>query len=260
MRRLRASIGSVLARRRGTAREGSKGQRAWWMLACISTLGLVATFASTSAQKAPDNSSQGLFLVARRDMTDPLFEKSVVLMLPVKGTSLLVGLIVNKPTKMPLHDLFPDSPALPKRDATAYFGGPVEVEARSALFRSSSAPKNSTRVFGDVYVTFDPATIATQVESLQQAPKLRVFVGRAQWAPEQLEDETDEGAWYSLRGDADPIFDPDGESAWRALLGRAEPRPFVERRSPFDLHRSAPAESFGFFLHLPRPITHTVGS
>src|SRR5271157_4558372 len=39
-----------------------------------------------------------LFLVARRSILDPVFERSVVLMLPLKGDPLIVGLIVNKPT------------------------------------------------------------------------------------------------------------------------------------------------------------------
>jgi len=243
---LSASIGNVFARRVKTALLGGTGSRAWGLAAgVLAALGLLAGIGGTAAQKAQDSGNQGLFLVARRDMSDPLFQKSIVLMLPIKGTSLLVGLIVNRPTRVPLGDLFPDSPALPKRDATAYFGGPVEVAARSALFRSATTPKNATRVFGDVYVTFDPATIATEVESLQQAPKLRVFVGRSQWAPAQLEDETDEGAWYSLRADADPIFDPDGEGAWRTLLARAEPRPLVEREFPFRLFCDLRAEDCG---------------
>ena len=260
---LGASIGSVTDRGVVVPPRGSKGWHGWGLAAGVFlAMGLLTLLSGAVAQKAPDSADQGLYLVARRDMTDALFDKSVVLMLPIKGAPLLVGLIVNKPTRVPLHDLFPDT-SLPKRDASAYFGGPVEVAARSALFRSATAPKNAIKVFGDVYVTFDPATIAARVESLQQAPQTRVFVGRAQWAPTQLEDETTEGSWYSLRADADAIFDPDGEGAWRKMLGRVEPRPFVERESPFHLlcqlragacdpyqaHSVAPLGSAALFLH-----------
>ncbi len=168
-------------------------------------------------------------------MPDPLFAKTIVLMLPVKGAPGIVGLIVNKPTKVPMHDLYTDSPALKKRDATVYFGGPVDVEvsATSAIFRSAAPPKDATQVFGDVYVSFDPDTIAALVENVQQVPSLRVFLGRSEWAPEQLQNEIARGAWYSVRSGPDSIFGKFPEAAWRALLEQAEPRPLTEYQPPF---------------------------
>jgi len=207
-------------------------------------LAVLPGIAGTGAQEKQGAASQGLFLVARRDMPDPLFAKTIVLMLPVKGAPLIVGLIVNKPTKVPMHDLFTDSPALQKRDATAYFGGPVDVEvsATSAIFRSAAPPKDATQVFGDVYVSFDPDTIAALVENVQQVSSLRVFLGRSQWAPDQLKNEMARGGWYSVRSGADSIFGKFPEAAWRTLLEQAEPRPLTEYLPPF-LPPSSPASS-----------------
>jgi putative transcriptional regulator len=225
MRRSSASIAGVLAR---------SGRQAWkysWSLAAVLfLLGLLPDITDRAAEEKQGNDSQGHFLVARRELSDPLFEKSVVLMIPTKGTPLLVGLIVNRPTRVPLHDLFEDSPALQKRDATAYFGGPVDVEigAQSALFRSKTPPKSAVPVFGDVYVSFDPDIIATLVADPEQASTLRVFLGRAQWAPIQLENEMTKGAWYSVRGSADSIFAKFPEAVWRSLLDQAEPRPVAQ--------------------------------
>jgi putative transcriptional regulator len=201
----------------------------------VFALALLPGIAGTGAQEKPSVASQGLFLVARPEMPDPLFAKTIVLMLPVKGVPGIVGLIVNKPTKVPMHDLYTDSPALEKRDATAYFGGPVDVEvsATSAIFRSAAPPKDATQVFGDVYVSFDPDTIAALVENVQQVSTLRVFLGRSEWAPEQLQNEIARGAWYSVRSGADSIFGKFPEAAWRALLEQAEPRPLTEYQPPF---------------------------
>jgi putative transcriptional regulator len=205
--------------------------------AAILLLSLLPSVTDRGAEEKQGSDSQGRFLVARRELSDPLFEKSVVLMLPTKGSPLLVGLIVNRPTRVPLHDLFEDSPALQKSDAMAYFGGPVDVEigARSALFRSKTPPKSAISVFGDVYVCFDPDTIATLLEDSQQASTVRVFLGRAQWAPAQLENEMARGAWYSVRGSADPIFGKFPEAVWRGLLDEAEPKPLVENEPPLRL-------------------------
>jgi putative transcriptional regulator len=227
------SIGTLPSHRDTRASLGTRHPRRWQLAAAILTLGLTAGITGTAGQKPQDSSRQGLFLVARRDLSDPLFEKSVVLMLPIKGTPLLVGLIINRPTRVPLHDLFADSPALQKRDATAYFGGPVGVEvgALSALFRSATPPKDATLVFGDVFVSFDHSTIAALVGNFQQASTLRVFLGRAQWAPEQLENEMAKGGWYSVGSGADPIFSKLPEDAWLMLLDQAE-RPLVEYDPP----------------------------
>lgn len=175
--------------------------------------------------------SQGQFLVASRGLGDPLFEKSVVLMLPIKEEGLLlVGIIVNKPSKIKVSELFPDSPGIEANESMVYFGGPVDagVGARSAIFRSKTPRDKAIQVFGDVYVTFDPGVILALAENQQQAANVRVFVGRAQWAPEQFQGEVAAGAWHSLRGGADSIFTTLPEMLWPALIERSEPKPMVK--------------------------------
>ena len=168
-------------------------------------------------------------LVASRNLPDPFFQKSVILMLPFKEDQLLVGLIINKPSKVKVRDLFPNSPELQKLETMAYFGGPVdaEVAVRSAIFRSKTPPSKATLVFGDVYVSFDPDAIVALAQNPQQAATLRIFVGRAQWAPQQFEGEVALGAWHSLRGDADSIFTTLPEMLWPRLIEQAEPKSLV---------------------------------
>src|SRR5689334_22694437 len=143
----------------------------------------------TGSSDAPSAKPQSQLIVASRGLPDPFFQKSVVLMLPFKEGPLLVGLIINKPSKIKVRDLFPNSPELQKLDTMAYFGGPVDAEVgvRSAIFRSKTPPSKATLVFGDVYVSFDPDAIAALAQNPQQASTLRVFVGRAQWDPQQFE-------------------------------------------------------------------------
>jgi len=236
MRRWSARIVGFLERGEAASRR-TKCLAGGRVAAAVLLLGLVPGITDRATQEKPDTGSQGNFLVARRELLDPFFEKSVVLMLPTKGAPLLVGLIVNRPTRVPLRDLFADSPALQKVDTTAYFGGPVDVEvgARSAIFRSKTPPKNENiiPVFGDVYVSFDPDTIVALLQDTQQGATVRVFLGRSQWAPAQLENEITKGAWYSVHGNSDPIFGKFPEAVWRSLLDQAEPRPVVKNEAPF---------------------------
>jgi putative transcriptional regulator len=201
---------------------------------------LAAALTSGSRQKTPPQEppkpkAQGQFIVAGRDLPDPSFHDSVVLMLPFKEQGLLVGLIINKPLKLKLSNVFPDSPELQKNQAAAYFGGPVDFEAvaRSAVFRSKTPPKNAIPVFGDVYVTFDSTEMATLAGDAQQASTLRVFLGRAQWDPGQFEGEVARGSWFSQPATADSVFNGFPESLWRALIDKADPSPVVQDRPPF---------------------------
>jgi len=206
-----------------------------FLASAILLFGLIPAFTRTVAQKTQNAETHGQLLVAGRDLSDPFFRESVVLMLPINEDRLLVGLIINKPSKILVRDVFPDSPALQKLDAKAYFGGPVDAEvvARSAIFRTKSPPKNATLVFGDVYVSFDPDTIAALAANPQQASTLRVFVGRAQWGAAQLENEAASGAWHSLPATADSVFNAYPENLWHTLIDRADPRPVVQATPRF---------------------------
>jgi putative AlgH/UPF0301 family transcriptional regulator len=47
-------------------------------------------------------------------------------------------------------------------------------------------------------------------------------MGRAQWAPAQLDGEALRGSWYSIRAEGELIFDRDTEHLWKHLEERAE--------------------------------------
>jgi putative transcriptional regulator len=197
--------------------------------------------ANRDPRDASSSEPQSQLIVASRNVPDPFFQKSVVLMLPFKEGPLLVGLIINKPSKIKVRDLFPNSPELQKLETMAYFGGPVDAEVgvRSAIFRSKTPPSKATLVFGDVYVSFDPDAIVALAENPQQASTLRIFVGRAQWAPEQFEGEVAAGAWYSLRDGPDSIFTTLPETLWQRLIEQVEPKSLV-RSVPELLGPAAP--------------------
>ena len=193
-------------------------------------LALSAAVFRKIAQDTPKPKSEGQFIVASRDLPDPLFHDSVILMLPIKEGTLIVGVIVNKPSNIKVRDVFPDSPTIKNSDAMAYFGGPVDfdVTARSAIFRSKNPPKQAIQVFGDVYVTFDTGEVLALAENAQQASNVRVILGRAQWDPEQFEGEVARGSWHNLPASADSIFTEYPDRLWRTLIDRAEPRPVVQ--------------------------------
>jgi putative transcriptional regulator len=165
-----------------------------------------------------------IFLVAKPDLRDPLFQESVILMLPRDRLPLVVGLIVNKPIKVRLYELFPQSMLLKKRADTAYFGGPVDVDEPSVVFRDTRARANATALFENVYVSLDPKLVASLLKGSQLSPDVRLYLGRAQWSVDQLYGEMLDGSWYIVPAEPGFVFSSDPRSVWPALVKRAQMR------------------------------------
>jgi putative transcriptional regulator len=210
-------------------------------LSAALTFCLLLVLSNTAVQAVQDKPDKGgskdktLFLVARPELGDPIFKESVVLMFPssvVAAEGLVVGLIVNKPARVALSEIFPDDKALKNSSATAYFGGPVDPQALGVVFRSSQAAKQAALLFGDTYVSFDADFIKELLKKPERTPDLRLFVGRSQWGSAQLQNEMDKGAWYSVRAETNLIFSASPQYLWRKLFERAEPAPVAQDGAP----------------------------
>jgi putative transcriptional regulator len=183
------------------------------------------------AQDIPEH--KAFLLVATREMPDPTFAHSVILMLPPGQIPILVvGLIVNRPTTIPVKVLFPDAAALAKERETAYFGGPVEPTSPSMVVRAASAPVGAMAVFGDIYALFEHDAIADIVKTPASVRDLRLIVGRSQWTRSQLRAEVMEGSWYVMPADAAMLFGADPMRVWRELVDRSTlQETAIERRT-----------------------------
>jgi putative transcriptional regulator len=193
---------------------------------------LLAIFPALSSRAAQKGNSQVEFLIARNQVQDPYFRHSVVLMLPERENQLVVGLIINKPTRLTLGRLFPESPEMKDRTEYAYFGGPVRVSVASVVFRSRTAPENALRLYDNVYLSFDSDLIKQAFEERQTRSRVRLFLGRAQWAPGQLQNEIRRGGWYRIRAEGDLVFSPHPDSLWPTLHSRAAPSKYIRYRFP----------------------------
>jgi putative transcriptional regulator len=181
---------------------------------------------------------QTYFLVAQPDLPDPMFRESVVLMLPPTGSDLVVGLIVNKPTKLKLSELFPDNGALKKRTETAFFGGPVDISTPLMLVHGDHAPDGAMRLFKDVYLNLQSRSMLNLLKDSHALQSMRLYLGRAQWTDEQLHDEMLENSWYNVPSDPQYVFSADPKIVWRTLVARAQA---IETSAPRLPDQSAPA-------------------
>lgn len=184
-------------------------------VASILVTALIAILASSQTAQTTDLTTPS-FLVATRDLQDPLFQHSVILMVPSTEPPLLAGLIINSPAKERVRDLFPHIRDLKGPDETIYMGGPVELDEVSVIFQSPSAQSSATRVFDDVYVATGRDAIAAILKD-PRITSLRVISGKAQWLHDQLYAEVMAGAWYVIPAKADLIFS-DPKDLWATLV------------------------------------------
>ncbi len=171
---------------------------------------------------------KGVFLVASPDMTDPRFHHSVVLLL-THGEDGTLGLIINRASQIPLSEILPDLESPGVKSHLLLFGGPVGLNELLFLIRSDTPPERATQVMEDVYFSGDRALLEEFLDQNQDSRDLRVYVGRAGWAPGQLENEIARGGWGLVRGDSYRVFEEDLDDLWRDLSAPPEIPRFVVR-------------------------------
>jgi putative transcriptional regulator len=165
-------------------------------------------------------SMKSILLVARKDLPDPFFRESVVLITQSAGGT-PIGLIVNRPTDVPLSRVFPDVEALSSRDEKLFFGGPVMPEQLVAVFRAAAPRTGALEVLEGVYMSSTRDVFRELLARDNPVDGLRVFAGYAGWAPGQLEAEVARGDWHLTAADARTLFGLKPDSLWRELERRA---------------------------------------
>jgi putative transcriptional regulator len=164
----------------------------------------------------------GKFLVASRDLGDPNFARTVILLVHYTEDQGAVGLVVNRATDVPISRVFQDLKEAKGRTDPVYVGGPVELNSVLALLKTASKPENAVRVFGDVYLISNKDLLKATLASGTEASVFHAYVGYAGWGPGQLEHEVDLGAWHIMAADAATVFHADPDSVWPRLIGRTE--------------------------------------
>ena len=163
---------------------------------------------------------KSILLVARKNLPDPFFRDSVVLVTRSGGPA-PVGVIVNHPTDVPLSRVFSDIERLRSRDETLFFGGPVMPEQLLVVFRAAVPPTAAIEVLDGVYMSLSRELLRELLGRENPVEGLRVFAGHAGWAPGQLESEVARGDWHLVTADARMVLEIEPEKLWKELERRA---------------------------------------
>ena len=160
---------------------------------------LLALLGAASAVAQPN----GLLLIAKPDLADPNFSRTVVLVTQSDDGS-TVGVVLNRPA------------------GKAWIGGPVMRQVQVALFAAEQPPRAAAfRVLPKVYLSMHPENVVPLARMNGRNPRVRIFSGFSGWAPRQLASEMNSGAWYVLRATEDLVFRKDTAGMWEELVEKA---------------------------------------
>jgi putative transcriptional regulator len=186
-------------------------------LCALALLVFPAACRSTPAAELPRHArpEAGRFLVASRQVGGPVFAETIVLLVE-KNDAGALGLIVNRPTSIPLSEIFPD--VGPKSAQRAYLGGPVAIGTIRALLRADRAPAASARVTDEIFISSSAPVVHEALAAADAGRRVRAYLGYAGWAPGQLEDEIARGDWFVAVAEADAVFSDRPEALWDELI------------------------------------------
>jgi putative transcriptional regulator len=169
-------------------------------------------------------SLSGRLLAATPHLGDPNFRRTVVLIVEDDKDEGTLGVVLNRPTEIPLDQVLESWTDLATGPQVVFRGGPISPNSALALalahgtdepvgWRSLDGSPMMARM-GLIDLGAPPELLIGGITSM------RVFAGYAGWGVGQLRDEIDEGAWYVLPGNPADAFAAEPERLWQQVLRR----------------------------------------
>lgn len=188
----------------------------------------------------------GVFLVARRGLTDPRFRQSVIYLV-AHGEGGTLGLIVNRPGDISLAEAVPDFVEEQAAGYKLYFGGPVGLPMILMLARGESAAQGMEHIADDVYISSEQSVLEKALATTQSGFMLRFYIGYSGWGAGQLDFELIHDSWHIVAADVDAIFTDQDDSLWLRLIEQLEPTGI---QAEYQLPKPAVAAAQNPWLHI----------
>ena len=164
--------------------------------------------------------AKGKFLVASRQLLDPNFSQTVVLLIDYQEHGAM-GLIINQPSELKLSEALPEIEELQQRPDTIYLGGPVARNQLLLLIKTSNPPEGSHQIFADIYLSSSQTVIERMIRNPKVEERFRLYAGYAGWGPGQLDNEIAVGGWHVVGADVENVFDRSASEIWPDLIHRS---------------------------------------
>jgi putative transcriptional regulator len=169
----------------------------------------------------PKDLGPGKVLVASRELGDPNFAKTVILLVHY-DTEGVIGLMINRRTALPISRVFADLKTAKDISDPVYLGGPVETPTVLALLRSKDKLEGAEHVFGGVYWISTKSALEKTISSRPDPGVFHVYLGYAGWTTDQLRTEVRVGGWFIFPADNQAVFNANPDSLWHEMIKKTE--------------------------------------
>ncbi len=166
------------------------------------------------------------FLIAPPPLTDPNFDRSVVLLAAHEEAGSM-GFIINRKSSMQLHVLLKDLEIEPTiDDRVVLIGGPVHGSAGFVLYQHEANAPLGPGIEVSPTISVSPARDVLVQAATGKLERFELLLGYAGWAPAQLDEELGRGSWLHAPFDEELLFDVAMEERWQETYARLGVNPF----------------------------------
>jgi putative transcriptional regulator len=162
----------------------------------------------------------GKLLVAMPTMTDPRFERAVIL-LCAHSESGAMGILLNKTLDaLSFTELLEQLDIPEVGDASqikVHFGGPVDTE-RGFVVHSTDLLHDTTLVIGGGMALTATIDMLKSIAKGTGPDNSFLALGYAGWGPGQLEQELQQNGWLVVTPDMDIVFGAELDQKWQAAV------------------------------------------
>jgi putative transcriptional regulator len=164
---------------------------------------------------------QGKLLIAMLGMSDPRFDRSVILLCAYSDLGAM-GLIINKPTREMRLSALTDHLGIPKspqgRDIRVHIGGPVESGRGFVLHSDDWSEGPSTMAIPGGFGMTATVDILEALAGGKGPREALLALGYAGWGPGQLESEIRRNDWLIADPGPNVVFADDDAQKWSRAL------------------------------------------
>ena len=216
--------------RKGFPRLAKTASSLWYLARLVAIAGLLASGpglqdigATTGKAVAAQSASlAGQLLVARPELRDPRFSRTVVYIVHHDAGGAM-GLILNRPIgEASLSELLEQAGVEGKSvngKIRVHFGGPVGAP-RGFVLHTADYKIDGTQVVKDGIAVTARAEILHAIGTGTGPRKSLFALGYAGWASGQIEGEIKAGSWEIVPADKALVFDEDYETKWERAMAR----------------------------------------
>ncbi|HET6250776.1 MAG TPA: YqgE/AlgH family protein [Tepidisphaeraceae bacterium] len=163
-------------------------------------------------------SLQGFLLISSPMLTEPTFHQSVVLIVQHNEQGAL-GLILNRPSETTIDmvwDQISEAPCL--CDEPLHEGGPCPCDGTPMVLHGDPS-LSQLEVIPGVYFSHEKESVEQLVGGDEDERPVKFFDGYAGWGAGQLEAELEAGAWLTVPGEPEHVFE-ETRDLWNVLRRR----------------------------------------